>query len=432
MATIDVKKGDVETKQMIQVLVEKEKERRNHRNNNAPSIYIVDSILRNLSPNSFEPCVVAIGPLHKEDEKLQDMESHKVTYLLDLFLRLPSMPDRKMDECIERVYANVEQIRACYAGKMEAYDDCQVAKMMVIDGCFVLEFILRKFCQPADAKPSGVSVSRFHSVEELTNAGVNFKRNQDKRWPLAMEFKASWFPCFGWAWGKPTFTMPVLYIEDHTESVLRNLIAYEQCSPLSDTYITSYAVAMGMLVDTQEDIVKMVDSKVLINNLGTNRDAANMINNICENVVLQDFCYSQQCNQVGSYYDHCWPKYIAPNMAGLRRTYFSSPWNFVALVAGIILFGLTVIQTYYTEIDFVEEQMADNIHPGLVIAGNRVRKRSERIMIKNYFSKFKNTAANPVVLDEKDLDYHVVNPQAVQSNERIIPVQETDTLLRFR
>ncbi|KVH87562.1 Protein of unknown function DUF247, plant [Cynara cardunculus var. scolymus] len=235
MENIHVKKGDVETIQMIQFLVAKEKERRNHRKKLSPSIYIVDSTLRNLSPNSFKPRVVAIGPLHKEDEELQDIESHKVTYLLDLFLRLPSMPDRKMDECIQRVYAKVEQIRACYAGEMKDYDDGEVAKMMVIDGCFVLEFILRKFCQPADAKPSGVSVSRFHSVEELTNAGVNFKRNQDERWPLAMEFKATWFPCFLWGWGKPTLTMPVLLIADRTESVLRNLIAYEQCSPLSDT-----------------------------------------------------------------------------------------------------------------------------------------------------------------------------------------------------
>ncbi|KVH42631.1 Protein of unknown function DUF247, plant, partial [Cynara cardunculus var. scolymus] len=218
----------------------------------------------------LKPRVVAIGPLHKEDEELQDIESHKVTYLLDLFLRLPSMPNQKMDECIQRVYAKVEQIRACYAGEMKDYDDGEVAKMMVIDGCFILEFILRvrnhnhpdddpifynklvyinvaydlvllenqipffvlqdifkctilefspssslqslvfsflrpiypfdksyvtnindgvdtsydhilgllqKFCQPADAMPSEFSVTRFHSVEELTVAGVNFKRN---------------------------------------------------------------------------------------------------------------------------------------------------------------------------------------------------------------------------------------------------------------
>ncbi|KVH42632.1 Protein of unknown function DUF247, plant, partial [Cynara cardunculus var. scolymus] len=98
---------------------------------------------------------------------------------------------------------------------------------------------------------------------------------------------------------------------------------------------------MDMLVDTQDDIVKMVDSEVLINHLGTNQDAANMISSICENVILRDFYYNQQWNQLYSYYNGYWPK----NIARLRRTYFSSPWNFIALVAGIILFGLTAVQT---------------------------------------------------------------------------------------
>ncbi|XP_024963896.1 uncharacterized protein LOC112504177, partial [Cynara cardunculus var. scolymus] len=357
----------------------------------SPSIYIVDSTLRNLSPNSFKPRVVAIGPLHKEDEELQDIESHKVTYLLDLFLRLPSMPNQKMDECIQRVYAKVEQIRACYAGEMKDYDDGEVAKMMVIDGCFILEFILRVRnhnhpdddpifynklvyinvaydlvllenqipffvlqdifkCTILEFSPSSSLQSLVFSFlrpiypfDKSYVTNINDGVDTNERWPLAMEFKASWLPCFVWGWGKPTLRMPVLFIEDYTESVLRNLIAYEQCSPLSDTYITSYAVAMDMLVDTQDDIVKMVDSEVLINHLGTNQDAANMISSICENVILRDFYYNQQWNQLYSYYNGYWPK----NIARLRRTYFSSPWNFIALVAGIILFGLTAVQTYY-------------------------------------------------------------------------------------
>ena len=39
-----------------------------------PSIYMVPSLVRDLSPSFFTPTVVAIGPLHRKDEHLQGFE----------------------------------------------------------------------------------------------------------------------------------------------------------------------------------------------------------------------------------------------------------------------------------------------------------------------------------------------------------------------
>ncbi|PWA85908.1 hypothetical protein CTI12_AA143570 [Artemisia annua] len=168
-----------------------------------------------------------------------------------------------------------------------------------------------------------------YSVTELALAGVKFKPDRDPKRVLEMRFKSSRSPCFCWSW----------------ESVLRNLIVYEQFSPTIPDYITSYAFAMERILDTNEDIiVKVIESKVLVNNLGSSEQASNMINSICKEVTVKDFLYIDQWKQLDAYYNGYWPR----NIAWLRRTYFNTPWSFIALLAALFLFGLTVAQAYYT------------------------------------------------------------------------------------
>ncbi|KAJ0611681.1 hypothetical protein HanRHA438_Chr01g0023371 [Helianthus annuus] len=145
------------------------------------------------------------------------------------------------------------------------------------------------------------------------------------------------------SWHKPTIRMSVLVVGDFTESVLRNLIAYEQ-SGQTRNYVTSYAYAMYMLVNNQEDVAKLVDSGVLVNYMGSNEEAANMINGICKEVAWVDFFYVKQWKTINMYCNGYWPKHITR----MRSIYFSSPWNMIALLAGIILFALTVVQTIFT------------------------------------------------------------------------------------
>ena len=183
-----------------------------------------------------------------------------------------------------------------------------------------------------------------YSAADLSRAGVKFAKNKKEKSILAMEFEVPRlsFHCF--SMGKPTFFMPVLTIEDYTESFFRNLIAYEQFTPATSKHITSYAFAMDCLLDSQEDVHKVIDSKVFINNLGSTKEASDLFNNMCKEVTVKDFSYTTQWIQVDKYCKGYWPK----NVAFLRRTYFSNPWSFIGLVAAFLLFALTVSQTYFT------------------------------------------------------------------------------------
>ncbi|KAI3771306.1 hypothetical protein L6452_02468 [Arctium lappa] len=332
---------------------------------------MVHSSVRNLCPRSFNPRVVSIGPLHREDENVQAFEGQKATYLNRLLHRLKS-PQEEKD--------SIHEIQACYAG-IKIYGDVEFAKMMVMDACFILEFIQRNLksdesisrkmllaqsviydlvllenqipffvlddifrCTFLKLYPDSTLIdSTIHSAVELDRAGVNFKPNRDAKSPMAIDVKLHSFPCFPWPRGKPTLRMPVLRVHHFTELVLRNLMAYEMCYR-GCNYITSYAISMDMLVDTQEDIAKLVEKKVLVNNMGSNEAAADMINNICKQVVRVNFGCDEEWKELDNYCKGYWPK----NMVWLKRTYFSSPWNIVALVAGTVLFVLTVVQTFFT------------------------------------------------------------------------------------
>ncbi|KAJ0809579.1 hypothetical protein HanPI659440_Chr01g0016971 [Helianthus annuus] len=189
--------------------------------------------------------------------------------------------------------------------------------------------------------------STMPSALDLHNAGVHLKPSENPTWLMEMEVKLPRFPWFPWCWDKPTLRMPILDVHDFTELVLRNLIAYEHRSSLTHrkslAYITSYAYAMDMLVNTQQDVAKLVDSRVLVKSMGSNEEAAKMINSICKEVPQVHFFYGENFEKLNKYCHGYWPE----KMAWLKTTYFSSPWSLIALGVGTILFALTVVQTIY-------------------------------------------------------------------------------------
>ncbi|GKA20183.1 putative UPF0481 protein [Tanacetum coccineum] len=195
-----------------------------------------------------------------------------------------------------------------------------------------------------DEKGSQNTYTAVHSIVELDRSGVNFKPHQEDEWSMTIKFQSSLFLHFPWFWSKPTLLMPTLVIHEFTELILMNLIAYEQSFPQDRYYFTSYAHVMDTLINTQEDIATLVESKVLVNTHGSNQEAADMINKICKNSFLTDFYYTEMFKEIDDYYNGYWPK----NIARLRLKYFNNPWSAIALLAAFILFTLTVVQTVYT------------------------------------------------------------------------------------
>ena len=98
-----------------------------------------------------------------------------------------------------------------------------------------------------------------------------------------------------------------------------------------------------MLIDIPEDVAMLTKSQVLIHGLDSDAKAANLMNNMLKEIPITDFYYTDEWEQIDKYYNAYWPNHIAQ----LNRKYFSNPWSIIALIAGIVLFVLTVVQTVY-------------------------------------------------------------------------------------
>ncbi|KAJ0982458.1 hypothetical protein J5N97_010713 [Dioscorea zingiberensis] len=63
--------------------------------------------------------------------------------------------------------------------------------------------------------------------------------------------------------------IPELCLYDYTDTLFRNLIAFEQCYPDTRTYITIYAAFMDCIIDTPKDVSLLHLNGVLSNRLST-------------------------------------------------------------------------------------------------------------------------------------------------------------------
>ncbi|KAK3008730.1 hypothetical protein RJ639_013168 [Escallonia herrerae] len=433
------------------------------------SIYRVPQKLRKLKESAYTPRIVSIGPYHKHDERLKDMEDQKKSYTSSLLSRViepGQTTDAAIKEITNKILDKAADARSCYAATHELDDGVRFAEMLLVDGCFILELLYRRKnadhpqngdpilgntlvfldvrhdllllenqipifvlqtlcdfnlvqpytlfdliisffgnmlnfelkirkvlmtetaahilgllhdcylpCDTAALERQNTSQIIKHSAIDLHRAGVDFKegKGRDQIWvnfstycrfsflggtsrrgtsddiPVFCIYDPTKLRrcCYSWffqLYGRTSFEIPKLCIYDSTETFLRNLIAFEQCSPSIPRHITSYAFLMDTLINTKEDVEVLEKAGVLENHLGASEDATRLFNTICKEVVLGEFTLRKQWGDVEKYCKLKWPSHLA----ALRRDYFSSPWALISVIAALILFALTVLQAVYT------------------------------------------------------------------------------------
>ncbi|RDY08711.1 UPF0481 protein, partial [Mucuna pruriens] len=114
------------------------------------SIPSVSSKLRKSNEEAYSPKFVSIGPLHRgTSSHLLAMEEHKWRYMLALLHRTQN-PVSTLDECGTVILGLDDAVRASYGGNIK-YDPQELAKIMLLDGSFLLELLLR--CAPPNMVP---------------------------------------------------------------------------------------------------------------------------------------------------------------------------------------------------------------------------------------------------------------------------------------
>ncbi|CAL5392092.1 unnamed protein product [Camellia sinensis] len=413
-------------------------------------IFRVHDRLRNENKKAYEPEVVAIGPYHHGKDNLQPMEEHKLRYLKWLLHR---RNETSAERYIVEMQKSEQRAREFYAEPINSLDSNAFVEMMLLDSCFILEFLrnmanledpnnemtsledpndemanlqdpinemtnpmadlidlewyigyalrrdlllfenqlpffivkqlfdMTKTENPTDSLDNliGEFVSHFRwitpepskflpgdinhllgllhycccnkfhlmvsrsdrvkiedkslkSATELLEAGIKFKKIEGSN-------------LFDIRFENGTMKIPTLQVEDHTESVFRNLIAYEQYHPdTSWHHFTAYHKLMDYLVNTSKDVKILTDDGIIRSLLGENEVVATMLNKLGNNIMVSYKGYEKVYNNVN---EHCKRKWNL-SLATLRRDYFNTPWAFISFVAAVVLLVFTVLQTIFS------------------------------------------------------------------------------------
>lgn len=211
-----------------------------------------------------------------------------------------------------------------------------------LDGKHLLDFVRASLIPPKDPdhmqynNPSHV----IHCVSKLRRSGIKLKPG-----------KATSFLVINFRHG--VLEMPSIVIDDFMSAFLINCVAYEQCHKSCSKHMTTYTTLLDCLVNTFKDVEYLSDHDIIENYYGTDSELARLINNMGKDVTLDiDRCYlAKVFDDVNQYYRNNWHV----TWASFRYTYFNTPWSFISAFAALVLLILTVIQTCYTVLSFVDK-----------------------------------------------------------------------------
>ncbi|CAN6681744.1 unnamed protein product [Malus baccata var. baccata] len=167
------------------------------------------------------------------------------------------------------------------------------------------------------------------SMTKLRQAGVKFKARSGKN-------------LFDICFKDGILEIPNLMIEDSTELVLRNLIAFEQCH-CDCNYFSDYISLMDNLVNTPNDVELLVKNGIVEHLLGDNNEVSALINSLGKGVFVsrRRFYYATLLKDLNEYHKKPWNKW----KADLKQKHFNSPWTTISVIAATLIIILTFIQT---------------------------------------------------------------------------------------
>ncbi|OMO75009.1 hypothetical protein CCACVL1_16379 [Corchorus capsularis] len=389
------------------------------------SIYKVPVKMREVQPDAYVPNIISIGPYHHGDKRLQEMEELKWDFFHRLFgpKKAPDIAV-ELDHVMNAMEDLEQEARKCYWDEAEQIKKDKFVKIMLVDGCFIVElfrelkqsnfhycpsvkrwmlptlrrdlimlenqiplFVLQRlfkltrrskestleelalmFFNPLLKRehsnnpdiPKGIGemqhfldlfrlsilpnpkmVTRAaesdmkRSMTELMESGVVVEKSSVNRPPLDVRCDGRWLQ------------IPPLYIDDYKGTLIRNMVAYEQChsSNCKPADVTSYLFFFDGLINSAHDVELLHHKGVLQHSLGSNKEVAKLVNGLCKEIARdsRESYLHEVVFDINSYCDSSYAKI----RARLVHHYFSNWVVGISTFGALIVLYLTVIQTCY-------------------------------------------------------------------------------------
>ena len=179
----------------------------------------------------------------------------------------------------------------------------------------------------------------IRSAEELYEAGIRFKRSQTSSL-LDISFRGG------------VLRLPAIVVDDTTEYMLLNLMAFERLHAGAGNEVTAYVFFMDNMIDTAADVALLTCRRIVHNTVGSDKAVAKLFSGLSRDVVLEPHSALDDVHrQVNAYCRKRWNRW----RANLVHTYFRSPWSFLSLAAAVFLLAMTIMQTVYTVLPFYQD-----------------------------------------------------------------------------
>ncbi|XP_019189358.1 PREDICTED: UPF0481 protein At3g47200-like [Ipomoea nil] len=176
----------------------------------------------------------------------------------------------------------------------------------------------------------------IRSATELYEAGIRFKKSKTQS--LAdISFRSG------------VLRLPPITVDDTSESMFLNLIAFERSHFGAGNEVTSYISFMDNIIDSSKDVSLLHSSGIIQNAIGSDKAVAKLFNSLSKDTTMDpESSLDLVQNKVSEYCQKPWNEW----RANLIHTYFRSPWAILSVIAAIFLFALTIVQTVYTVLPY--------------------------------------------------------------------------------
>ncbi|KAJ4886330.1 putative UPF0481 protein [Raphanus sativus] len=180
-------------------------------------------------------------------------------------------------------------------------------------------------------KPPLVEELTIPSVSELHKAGVKFKPTQNGN-VSTVSFDSN----------TGHFHLPVINLDINTDTVLRNLVAYEASNTSGGPLVfTRYTELINGIIDSDEDVRLLREQGVLVSRLKSDEEAAEMWNGMSKSVRLTKVGFlDKTIEDVNRYYTGRW-------MVKIGRfvdVYVYGSWKILAFLGAVLLLILVSLQ----------------------------------------------------------------------------------------
>ncbi|PKU74567.1 UPF0481 protein [Dendrobium catenatum] len=295
------------------------------------SIYRIPKNLIDVNSQAYEPKLVSFGPYHHNSRHLLPMEESKFSALeKDEFLKIMIT-----DSCfaLEIMLAD-KRLTAGEQSEYDSHDPIFGAERML----YVVPDLKRDMLLLENQLPLlALTTLAIQSVTKLRNVGVSFCKS-----------KTNSFRDISFNGG--ILSLPQLKIDDTTESLLLNLMAFERLHVAIGNEVTTYVFFMDDLINTTDDIALLRNEEIIKCFVGSDENISKIFNKITKEAILTGF--TDGIVGVNSKLNTYCNKRMRRWRANFIEIYLKNHWVFISLFGCLIFLSLTIIKIVYTMLQY--------------------------------------------------------------------------------